>query len=269
MNISVIPLLILSLNLSFSTLLSAKPSHISQTNQHILLVTEHLPPLQYFDHQKNIQGYSYDIVTEVFKRANVPYIIKLYSWGRSYRLSLQKGNVCIFSLARIPKREYQFIWIDKLTETNTVMFGLKKNNIKLTSIEQAKQYNVAVIRDDVTHYILKQLGFNEEENLYVLDNTDSLLKLLHAKPEIDLIVADDITIKSRAINAGVSFNDFERLLTIENTSLNFHLACSLNTSKQIIKRLKHEFSTLKSDGTEHNIQRKWQDAFGQHFNLIR
>ena len=139
----------------------------------------------------------------------------------------------------------------------------------MTNIEQAKQYNVAVIRDDVTHYILKQLGFNEKENLYVLDNTDSLLKLLSEKSEIDLIVADDITIKSRAINAGVSFNDFERLLTIKNTNLKFHLPCSLGTSKHIIQRLKHEFSTLKSDGTEHNIQRKWQGAFGQHFNLIR
>jgi len=53
------------------------------------------------------------------------------------------------------------------------------------------------------------------------------------------------------------FNNFDRVLTVENTRLNFHLACSLNTSENIIKQLKHEFNALKLDGTEQDTQQKW------------
>ena len=52
-------------------------------------------------------------------------------------------------------------------------------NIK--TVEDVKRYNVAVIRNDIAHEILLNLGFVENEDLFVINNSFSMLKQLISK----------------------------------------------------------------------------------------
>jgi len=228
----------------------------------IMLVTENLPPLQYESTNKVMQGYSYELISQVMKDSQIRYHQKVYPWARSYNLATHKKNVCIYSIARLPERESKFIWVAKIAQTNSVIYGLKRNNIELNTIDDAKKYNLAVLRDDATHVILSELGFEEGKNLYVVDNTDSLLKLLYSKSALDLIVADDITIAYRAEKAGISPDEFSRLFELENTRLNFHFACSLTTSTMVIDKIKKSFRHIRQNGTWQQINNKWRNIIG-------
>jgi polar amino acid transport system substrate-binding protein len=233
-------------------------------NSQITLVTEHLPPYQIVNNNNyEISGFATEIVKEVLKRSQYQYTITAYSWVRSYNLAIKKPNTCIFSIARIPTREQLFSWIGTITEkNNAVVWGLKSNNHSqnIKNIEDLKSYVTAVNKNDVTHIGMKENGFSEGEHLYVLHNSQSLLKLLFKRPEIDFIIADDITINYRAKLAGIDINLLQRVLEIENLSLNFYLACNLNSDKKIIESLTLKLKELHQDGSYQKILARWKSV---------
>lgn len=229
-------------------------------NTRLFFVTEHLPPYQIVNRNHELTGFAVDIIEEVAKRSGVEYRINAYSWMRSYQLTQKKANHCIFSIARIPSRETLFSWVGTITEVNNaVIWGIKsKPIIPVTNIDQLKQYVIAVNKDDVTHLGLLERGFKENENLYVLENTDSLISLLATRPEIDMIVADDITIAYRAELANVNINRLVRIFEISDLQLNFYLACNLNTDKAIIQKLSSSLENIHQDGFYQQKLNQWK-----------
>jgi polar amino acid transport system substrate-binding protein len=229
----------------------------------ISLVTEHLPPYQIVDNNNQVTGVSTDIVLEVIKRSNFDYSLNSYPWVRSYNLAQQKENHCIYSIARLPQREKLFKWVGQITEINNAVFwGLKSNKkLNVKTLEDTKKYTTAVNKNDVTHLGLLARGFIEGEHLYVLRNTESLIKLLTTRPEIDLIVADDITIGYRAELVGVKKSDLKRVFEIKDLLLDFHLACSMQTKQSVVDSLRKNLQQVHQDGTYHKILNKWQRSF--------
>ena len=102
------------------------------------------------------------------------------------------------------------------------------------------------------------IGLTENENLYILQHSKSLINLLVTRPEIDFIVADDITIPHRAKLAGVATDLLHRVIEVKSLSLNFYLACSLNTDSQIIEKLTTSLAHIHEDGTYQKILAKWK-----------
>jgi len=237
----------------------------------VFLVTEHLPPYQIINADNSITGFATEVVLETLKRSQYKYDLNLYSWVRSYNLALNKANTCIFSMARLPIREKLFNWIGPITEkNNAVVWGLKNNDNSqhIETISDLKKYVIAVNKNDATHLGMLKNGFVEGEHLYILEHTKSLLKLLVQRPEIDFIIADDITISHRAKLAGININLLKRVVEIKNLPLNFHLACSIKTDKDILTSLTKILSDIHKDGTYDKILSKWTSKMPHLINTI-
>lgn len=236
-------------------------THCLADQTEITLVTEHLPPYQMIHKDSSVTGFAVDVVQEVFKRADISYALHGYPWVRAYNIALKKSNYCIFSIARIPTRENLFTWIGLITEkNNAVIWALKSNEhgLKVKTLDDLKNYTTAVNKDDVTHTAMLNIGLTEDKNLYVLHHTESLIKLLVTRPEIDFIVADDITISHRAKLSGVPIDLLRRVIEVESLPLNFYLACNLKTEESILKKLKTSISIIHQDGTYQKIIAKWK-----------
>ncbi|WP_420839704.1 hypothetical protein [Colwellia maritima] len=125
------------------------------------------------------------------------------------------------------------------------MYSLASKQILITNLNDAKKYKTAVIRDDVTHHFLLSKGFIENENLYVMDNYDSLLKLLETpNRNIDLVVLNDDLIYNR-VKSTEAASKYKNVYNMQELTLNFHFACSLNTEKNIVKDLKETMKELE------------------------
>jgi polar amino acid transport system substrate-binding protein len=123
---------------------------------------------------------------------------------------------------------------------------------------EATKYNIAVIRDDVTHHFLLSKGFVEKENLYVVDNYDALLKLLDLPSRhIDLVVLNDDLLNNRVKNS-VDALKYKSVFQFEELTLNFNLACSLNTDEKIIDKLTNAMKVLEKRGVFFGIREKWK-----------
>jgi len=231
-------------------------THSVKGNQ-INIVTEHLPPFQIVENN-SVTGYATEIINETLSHTNLTSSIKGYPWTRAYNMALNNKNTCIYSIARTPNREDLFQWVGEITYTDSYFIGLKsRTDIKISSVEDAKQYKVAVIRDDVTHQTMKSYGFEENKNLYIVNNTYSLLKLLHDSKSIDLILADDLTIKYRALFNGLSPELFTTFHKMNISPFIFYLACSKTTDSAVINQLSEGLKTIKKNGVKNRIEDKW------------
>jgi len=117
---------------------------------------------------------------------------------------------------------------------------------------------IAVVRDDVTHQLLVNKGFKEGINLFVVNNTHSLLMLLSKRKSIDLILADGYTIKYRAQCNKLDPNIFENVYLLNLKPSDYYFACNINTPPEIIKQLRHLINQMKVTGQLDKIISEWQ-----------
>lgn len=232
----------------------------AENNPVIHIVTEHLPPYQIEDKNEKLSGFAVDIIKETMARSHYAYSLNSYPWVRSYKLAQQKANHCIFSIARLQSREKLFKWVGPISHiSNTALWALKGRSFQVNNLNDAKQYTIAVNRDDIAHTGLMERGFNEGEHLYVLDDAKSLVNLLLTRPEIDFIVADNITIKFRTEYSKAAIDDLQLIYEITELPLNFYFACSKQTDDKVITHLTDKLQSLYQDGSHKAIMDKWRD----------
>ncbi|WP_158089126.1 substrate-binding periplasmic protein [Cognaticolwellia mytili] len=220
-------------------------------------MTEHLAPFQIVT-EESINGLSTEIITAALHESQINYSLEAHPWSHSYNRALHVANTCIYSLAYIPERKEKFQWVGHITTSSISLYALSKNAIAIKNIEQAKNYRIAVIKDDVTHHFLMSKGFVENKNLYVMNNYDSLLKLLEIpNRQIDLIVLNDDLLKNRVQNSAET-QKYKAVFMLEELTLDFRFACSLNTDKTIVNSLKKAMDKMERQGVNSAIRKKWQ-----------
>ena len=233
---------------------------VSPATAQVRVVTEHLPPYQ-IDQHGEAGGFATELVRQTFADAGIPYRIEFQSWSRAYQLALRDPDTCIYSISKSKARQPLFQWIGELSFNSTAIYALsERTDIQLQSLEQAKQYVTAVTRDDVTHHYLLAHGFVEGKNLYVLENVASMLNMLSGRRQgIDLVIINETILKYRAVESGLAANEFRKLLALPDLPLDFHLACSMKTSKETVHKLQSSLLKLKADGRFQQIVEGWSE----------
>ncbi|MBE0380170.1 MULTISPECIES: substrate-binding periplasmic protein [Pseudoalteromonas] len=153
------------------------------------IVTEHFPPAQYLDENNQIVGVIADKVNAVLANSALDYTMSVESWSTAFNMALRDTHTCIYSVTRSKARESEFIWIAKLAELNTYLYALHSKKITITSLEQAKQYRIAVLKDNYSHQYLLSQGFEEGKNLMLMNSFDNIFEIVrNRKNTIDLVV---------------------------------------------------------------------------------
>ncbi|MFZ3185206.1 MAG: ABC transporter substrate-binding protein [Pseudomonas sp.] len=141
------------------------------------VLTEDYPPFNMMAADTKISGLSTEIVEELFKRAGVEYKIKLLPWKRAYEQTLNTPNTVLYSTTRTPEREELFKWVGPLVSNNWVFFAKSDSPLKVTSLDDAKQYSVGGYYGDAVAEYLAAQGFSK---LQLAPNDRSNAKKLDA-----------------------------------------------------------------------------------------
>lgn len=222
------------------------------------IVTEHLPPFQIFD-KGEIKGYATEIIRSSLNIEEVPYKISAYPWPRAFKLATEEPNTCIYSIARSPEREDKLHWLTQITSTKNEFFGLADNkSINIQTVEDVKRYNVAVIRNDIAHEMLLNLGFEENKNLFVINNTFSMLKQLISKKGLDLILVDPFAIHYRAEFHKLDPKQFQSYMELDVEPFDLYFACNKNTDEKTLKKLQASLDKFKASDAFDELKMKWR-----------
>ena len=224
----------------------------------LTLVTEDLPPLNYQDGNK-VSGIATEIVQATLQKAGLSATPRVYPWARAISMAEQQENVLIFSIARIPEREKRFQWIGPLFPFSESIYKLsRRQDIQLTTLEQAKQYQVGVIRGYAVHEMLKREGFVDNRHLQLAkDQEQNLRKLFSGKT--DLLVGSELDLRWRLQHHPDigRFEDLTRALYLEKSFTHVYMAFGLKTRPEMIETFRRAFAQIQGDGTLDQILSKY------------
>lgn len=218
----------------------------------ITVVTEHFPPFQIADGDRIIGGFSTEIVNALLKEAGVKTEILGFPWARAYRMALTGENVLIFSITRNEERENLFNWVGSIIALEDNLWSLS-DNLMIKSLEDAKQYKIAVPQDDNQHQFLVKNGFT---NMYLVPELDTALKMLYAG-RVDLVMGNDISIPYRLETLNLESSKLKKTYKIGQQWGDLSIAFSKNTSEKLVHKFQMALEEIKNNGTFDEILNRW------------
>jgi polar amino acid transport system substrate-binding protein len=212
----------------------------------VVLLTENFPPYNMAADGKNfapddkIEGIAAEILRETFKRAGVGYSMTLrFPWDRIYKLALEKPGYGVFVTARLPEREKLFKWVGPIGPDDWIMLARDDSPIKLTSLEQAKQYRIGAYKGDA---IAEQLAAEGLNPVVVLRDQDNAKKL--ANGQIDLWATGDPAGRYLARQEGVT--GLKTVLRFNSAEL--FLALNKDVPDEVVAKLQKALDQMRSEG---------------------
>jgi len=219
------------------------------------VVTEYLEPYQIKNSDGSLGGFSTDVVEALFKITQDQANIQVMPWARAYEVALHRPNILIYSIAHTLIRDDKFHWIGALKDERLYFWGLKKHYTKNNyQVSELKNYKIAVSRNsNAAQYLIAQ----DFSNIYQLSNERQNMDMLFID-RVDLILATQITIETRAKNLGYDFIDLQRLNEVAALNNKLSIAFSLGTSPALIKKYKAAFKQLVANGQLAKLKEKWK-----------
>lgn len=198
-------------------------------------------------------GPATEVVELSLKRAGlVDYQINLYPWARSYDMALKEPNVLIYLIARTPAREPQFKWVGEIMKMQYHLYKLKDRNVVVKNLEDARNFTIGVIRDDVRHQYLKEKGFTRL--VVSAQSVDNFRKLLNGQVDIAPLPDDDAASMCKETN--FSCENLQKIFTLDEMSTGLYMAYSSSTPDAVVQRTKDAFEKIRAAGVVKGIMER-------------
>jgi polar amino acid transport system substrate-binding protein len=193
-----------------------------------------------------VAGPATAVVTATLDRAGLSdYRLWLYPWARAYAIALVEPNVLIYPLIRTQDREHSFKWVGEFETIETVLYKLRRrSDLYLSTLDDAKEYDTGVVRDDVRDLYLRQAGFTRL--VMSASPMDNLRKLLAGQVDVAPLSPRDARRFCEQLN--VPFEALEAALTLDQVTAHAYIAFSLNTPDEVVRRATVAFEQLKKEG---------------------
>ncbi len=200
------------------------------------VVTENLPPFQVFQDGK-VKGSITALVQKTLNCAHIEADFSILPWNRAFNNALKNKYTLIYSMARTPEREEQFIWIGPVHTAKVNLYKLKsRSDIKINSLNDVKNYRLSLLRGGFIVKLFTDANFIEGTHFRYTDNNVARLKMLFAGRH-DLIDALDLQIVNLLSTTNHTRDELEVVMPLVTDEI-LYLAINKQTDKEIVKTLR-------------------------------
>jgi len=221
------------------------------------VLTEEFPPYNYTENGK-ITGFSTEVVRAALQAAKLDGDFQSLPWARAYETAQATDNVLIYSIGRTPQREKLFKWVGVIAPTHYYLFSLPQRRLKFDRLEQAMDFQVATVNEDVGEQFLVAKGFAKGKNLQSSIKYELNYEKLK-RGRVDLWIMTELVAVYLARQAGDDpAKSLARSYAISDLgSEGYYMAFSHNTPNALVERLGKGLATIKSNGTYDALKKKW------------
>lgn len=215
--------------------------------------TEEWAPYNYSEGNA-IKGIATDVLRAMCESARLDCDIKMVPWARAYRSASQQANNLVFTTARKPSREHEFIWIGPLLPRTTWVYvrpGLEKT---IGDFTELAKHRVGVVRDEAALQDLLDSHVPPSSLLIQASNTDVLRMLLGSS--VDAMVDTEVGMQWNLRHAGVSDSAVTRLMKLSDEGA-YYYALNRDSDPALVRKLQTALDKLRHDGKVATIVRKY------------
>lgn len=220
------------------------PTNAFNHPMQLTILTEEMAPYNFSNEQGKIKGINVDIVKEILELNNIEYTFEIYPWARAFKNAQAINNVGLISTAYTEKRKDMFKWVGPIASSQAYLYKLShRNDIQIANIEQAKNYTIAIVRNDIYQNLFVAQGFEVGKNLMVFSNTTEYFKLFF-EGKIDLVLGSDIVMPFHLFKAGHTTSIVTPLVKIDGAKGNY-LALNKSVPDTLVKKLNNSLTAIK------------------------
>lgn len=224
----------------------------------ITVVTEELPPYNMTEDGK-LTGMATEVVEAVLAEVGEKARIQSMPWARAYDIALNSENVLIYSIARTPQREALFKWVGSIAPTRWALFSLPGTQFDLNSLDDARQYQIATVKEDVGEQYLIDKGFTVGRNLQSSNKYEHNYEKLKAG-RVQLWISNELNAHYlvRKASGNPNENAVAQLNLDDLGGVNgLYMAFSRNTPDELVQRFSDALARVRADGRYDVIASRW------------
>lgn len=220
--------------------------------QDLSLYCEEDKPLQFYNAQGKLTGFTVEIVEEIQKRLGTNAPIQVVPWSRGVEMLSRTPNTMLFTMARTPERESQYQWVGPISSISYGLYAKANSDIKIETIDDARKVGlIGVYRNDIRDQTLTRLGFNNLDRAN--SNISSFKKLMIGR--INVYADSKMGVASLAKSAGYQLSDVKMVFHLFDSQL--YIAVSKDTNKNIVSRWNEALEEMKKDKSFQRLQKKY------------
>ncbi|MCP4161844.1 MAG: ABC transporter substrate-binding protein [Deltaproteobacteria bacterium] len=126
----------------------------------IKIIMEPFPPYNYVKDGK-VTGFATEIILKIMSDLGVNYEINQYPDARVHSMLQSHKGIMAYVLFRTTEREKKYKWIGPIATDHIHLYKRKGSKLKVNSIEDVKNSNIAAFHRGVVFDRLKELGFKK------------------------------------------------------------------------------------------------------------
>ena len=227
-----------------SILLLYKLNIYAESIKDIFIYSDEDIPYVTIDNNGQINGgITTEPVYKVLKKLNLPKTkLERVPWARAYHDAISKHNIVIYPIVKTPERLEKLDYLFKLLSSTVYFYKLKtRNDIKISTLNDAKKFNICVQRDDYRAKFLISEGFK-----FLDEATDSTLNVKKfVEGRCDLIVSTEIGIQNKMKSLKYEFNRVQKLFPLNELDSDLYAAINKETSPEIKEQIKKAAASIK------------------------
>lgn len=220
--------------------------------QELSLFCEEDKPLQHYNGQGKLTGFTIEIVEEIQKRIGSNSPIQVVPWARGIEMLNNNSNTLLFTMARTPERDSLYQWIGPISSISYGLYAKVDTDVKINSLDDARKVGlIGVYRNDIRDQTLTRLGFTNLDRAN--SNISSFKKLMVGR--IAVYADSKMGVASLAKSAGYQLSDVKMVFHLFDSQL--YIAVSKDTNKNIVSRWNETLDEMKKDKSFNRLQKKY------------
>ena len=213
----------------------------------LTVLLEPVVPYSYQDADGKPTGYAVELMQELLQRSHLGGQVEFNSWSRIYQRAQSEPRVLVVSMVRLAEREPGFYWIGPTAARRAFLYRLKSRpDIHASTLEAARAYRIAVIREDATERDLLARGFEVGKQLDRSPDHAALLRKFFAERD-QLAALNSAVAAATFARFGYDFELVEPTVKISDNKL--YMALSRSSGPALYARLLQAWEGMRRDGT--------------------
>lgn len=215
--------------------------------------TEEWPPYNYAE-GKEVKGISTDILRAACEIAKLECTFQIVPWARAYKIASHRPNTIVYTTARKPSREKEFLWVGPILPRTTWVYGNTAQTQSVRDVKDLAKIRIGVVREEAAQQDLEAAGVPTSAFMVQSSNADVLRTLINGS--VDAMVDTEIGMAWSLRTAGIAPSTVSKLMKLTDDGA-YYFALNLHSDAGLVRDLQAAIDKLRHDGKVDAIQRQY------------
>lgn len=204
-----------------------------------------------------VKGLSTDILRAMCHSAKIDCDIRMVPWARGYKTVQNTPNTLVFTTARKPSRESEFLWVGPIVPRSTWVYGRAGQEKSVRTLQDLAQLRIGVVRGEAAQQDLLDAGVPASSLMEEATNAEVVRLLVGAR--VDAMVETELGMAWHLRNASIAGNAVTKLVKLSDGGA-YYYALNLQTDPKLVQRLQDAMDRLRRSGKLQAIAAKYTSS---------